>query len=82
MPGETRNAAGLIVMGGPMGVYESQRYRFLRDEMRLIEQCLQQEKPVLGICLGSQLLAASLGASVTQGRQKEVPGGGRHAWSR
>lgn len=72
VPTEMDGVAGLIVMGGPMGVYESERYPFLLDEMRLIERCLEGGKPVLGICLGSQLLAASLGASVTPGRQKEI----------
>ncbi len=65
-------ACGLVVMGGPMGVYEDGRYPFLRDEMRLIQQALRQEKPVLGVCLGSQLLAAALGAKVRKGAQKEI----------
>jgi len=72
VPGKMGDAAGLIIMGGPMGVYEQGRYPFLRDEMRLIEQALQEEKPVLGICLGSQLLAATLGAVVTRGTNKEI----------
>ncbi|MCC7353370.1 MAG: type 1 glutamine amidotransferase [Anaerolineae bacterium] len=65
-------AAGLIVMGGPMGVYDHPRYPFLLDEMRLIGQALQEEKPVLGVCLGSQLLAATLGGTVTKGAKKEI----------
>jgi GMP synthase (glutamine-hydrolysing) len=64
--------AGLIIMGGPMGVYEEDRYPFLRAEMRLIEDALSEQKPILGVCLGTQLLAAALGASVTKGRQKEI----------
>lgn len=63
---------GLIVMGGPMGVYEQERYPFLRQEIRLIEEALRDDKPVLGVCLGSQLLAAALGAKVTRGKQKEI----------
>ena len=51
-------------MGGPMGVYEHPRFPFLLDEMRLIEDAVREEKPVLGICLGSQLLAGTLGAAV------------------
>src|SRR3989304_6825126 len=66
------DAAGLIVMGGPMGVYDKPRYPFLMDEIRLIAQALQEEKPVLGVCLGSQLLAATLGAKVTKGKKKEI----------
>ncbi len=66
------DASGLIVMGGPMGVYDHPRYPFLSDEMRLIEQVLKEEKPILGVCLGSQLLAAALGAAVTPGERKEI----------
>ena len=64
--------AGLIVMGGPMSVYDHGRFPFLLEEQRLIEQALKDDKPVLGICLGSQLMAATLGAEVKRGRQKEI----------
>jgi GMP synthase (glutamine-hydrolysing) len=72
VPTEMREAAGLIVMGGPMGVYEHARYPHLRDEMRLIQRALHEDKPVLGVCLGSQLLAAALGAEVKPGARKEI----------
>ena len=72
VPGGMEAAAGLIVMGGPMGVYDHPRCPFLSDEMRLIERALWEEKPVLGVCLGSQLLAAVLGAAVTKGVRKEI----------
>jgi GMP synthase (glutamine-hydrolysing) len=72
VPLEMGEAAGLIVMGGPMGVYEQARYPFLQDELRLIERALRAQKPVLGVCLGSQLLAAALGSAVTKGKQKEI----------
>ena len=72
VPAALGDAAGLVVMGGPMGVYEQERYPFLRRELRLIEQALKKEKPILGICLGSQLLAAALGAEVKPGRRKEI----------
>lgn len=58
-------AAGLIVMGGPMAVRDQGRFPYLQDEMHLIEQAIKADKPVLGICLGSQLLASLLGARVT-----------------
>ncbi len=64
--------AGLLVMGGPMGVYEVDAHPFLANEQRLIEHALGQEIPVLGICLGSQLLAATLGARVAPGPRKEI----------
>jgi GMP synthase (glutamine-hydrolysing) len=67
-----RGADGLIVLGGPMGVYEADRYPRLRDELRLIEQVLRAKCPVLGICLGSQLLAAALGAPVRPSGKLEL----------
>ncbi len=63
---------GLVVMGGPQSVYEQDRYSFLRGERRLIEQALKAGTPILGVCLGSQLLAAALGARVYAGQQKEI----------
>lgn len=72
VPGTVGDAAGLVVMGGPMGVYDHPTYPFLLDEMRLIEQAIREGKPVLGVCLGSQLIAAALGATVRKGRRKEI----------
>ena len=60
----------LLVMGGPMGVYEQDRYPFLSDEIALIRDALRAEKPVLGVCLGSQLVAAALGAKVAPARKE------------
>lgn len=62
----------LILLGGPMGVADRDRLPYLKDEIRLIEQALGQKKPVLGVCLGSQLLAHALGARVYQGEKKEI----------
>ncbi|MDO8730304.1 MAG: type 1 glutamine amidotransferase [Candidatus Omnitrophota bacterium] len=64
------DAAGLIVMGGPMGVRDQGKFPYLRDEMRLIEQALKENKPVLGVCLGSQLLASILGSRVTAAKKE------------
>ena len=72
VPARLDGEAGLLVMGGPMGVYEVDRYPYLADEQRLIEHALREEIPVLGICLGSQLLAATLGANVAPGPRKEI----------
>jgi GMP synthase-like glutamine amidotransferase len=58
---------GLIIMGGPMSVYENDKYPFLNLEVGLIRKALQEGKPVLGICLGAQLLSASLGGEVRKG---------------
>lgn len=62
---------GLIVLGGPMGVYEADRFPHLLAEQRALESALKREIPVLGICLGAQLLAATLGASVSKGPSAE-----------
>jgi GMP synthase (glutamine-hydrolysing) len=72
VPREIGDAAGLIIMGGPQSVYEQDRFPWLRDELRLIEDALKQTRPILGVCLGSQLLAAALGANVYAGRTKEI----------
>ena len=61
---------GLIVMGGPQSVYEQARHPFLKMELRLLERALKRGTPILGICLGGQLLAAALGATVAKSPQK------------
>lgn len=72
VPPSLGDAAGLVVMGGPMGVYEQDAYPFLGHELRLIDSALRDGKPVLGVCLGSQLLAAALGATVRKAERKEI----------
>jgi GMP synthase (glutamine-hydrolysing) len=62
----------LVVLGGPIGAYEEELYPFLVDELRLIEQRLAAGRPVLGVCLGSQLMARALGARVYPGAGKEI----------
>ncbi|HUO06304.1 MAG TPA: type 1 glutamine amidotransferase [Candidatus Binataceae bacterium] len=64
VPKDMKAAGGLIVMGGPMGVYETDRHPFISDDMHLIDDALKRNLPVLGVCLGAQLLAAALGAKV------------------
>jgi GMP synthase (glutamine-hydrolysing) len=64
VPASMKGAGGLIVMGGPASVYQTDRYPWLRDEMRLIEDAMKSNLPVLGVCLGAQILAATLGAKV------------------
>lgn len=66
------NVDALIVMGGPMGVYETQQFPWLTEEIRLIRSVLDSGKGALGICLGSQLIAAALGCRVHPHRQKEI----------
>lgn len=55
-----------------MGIYEQEQYPFLHAELRLIERALSDHKPILGVCLGSQLLATVLGTSVIKGQHKEI----------
>lgn len=63
----------LIVMGGPIGVYESQAYPFVTQEIALLERRLRAQRATLGICLGAQLMAAALGAAVYAGKNgKEI----------
>jgi len=57
----------LIVLGGPIGVYDDQDYPFLIDEIACIRERLAARKPILGICLGAQLMAVALGARVYPG---------------
>jgi GMP synthase (glutamine-hydrolysing) len=57
----------LLVMGGPIGVYETAAYPFLADEIAIIRSRLSARKPTLGICLGGQLMAAAAGARVYPG---------------
>jgi GMP synthase (glutamine-hydrolysing) len=60
----------LIVLGGPIGAYEEAAYPFLAPEIALIERRLQAGRPVLGICLGAQLMARALGARVYPGAKE------------
>lgn len=62
----------LVVLGAPIGAYEEEKYPFLIDELRLIGQRLSASLPVLGICLGAQLMARALGAPVYPGTSKEI----------
>jgi len=63
---------GIIAMGGPMGAYEDDRLPWLGAEKQLIAEAVSAGAPFWGVCLGSQLLAASLGAPVGPGPSPEV----------
>ena len=62
----------LIVMGGPMGVYDDLEYPWLRQEKSLIRESIDGGKIVLGICLGAQLIADVMGAKVTKNKYREI----------
>jgi GMP synthase (glutamine-hydrolysing) len=72
IPAQVDGYSALIVLGGPMGVYEDDIYPFIRDELRLIRYALKERIPVLGVCLGAQLLAKAAGADVYKGGKKEI----------
>src|SRR5262245_44380210 len=72
VPKDLRGVGGFIVLGGPMGAYEQEKYPFLRAESALIEKAIAAGRPVLGICLGAQLIAQVLGARVYPGERREV----------
>lgn len=67
-----RNADLLVVLGGPIGVYEETEYPFLNDEIAVIRHRLDRQAPTLGICLGAQLMAHALGAAVYPSGLKEI----------
>ena len=69
---EVEGADLLVVLGGPIGVYEEDSYPFLVSETDLIERRLGLLRPTLGICLGAQLMAKALGADVAPGPAKEI----------
>ena len=62
----------LVVLGGPIGIYEVDRYPFLKQELAMIESAVKKGVPVIGICLGCQALAAVLAARVYPGKKKEL----------
>ena len=72
VPETLDGASGLIVLGGPMGVRDVDTLPYLADELALIERTLAAGLPILGICLGSQLLALALGSQVGRGRRPEI----------
>ncbi len=62
----------LIVMGGPMGIYDDEQYPWLQREKAFVKKAIDADKPVLGICLGAQLIADVLGSEVVANREKEI----------
>ncbi len=62
----------LVVLGGPIGVYEDTAYPFVADEIAMLQARLAADRPTLGICLGAQLIARALGARVYSSGIKEI----------
>jgi GMP synthase (glutamine-hydrolysing) len=67
-----RDADLLVVLGGPIGVADTDAYPFLRTELELVGDRLASDRPTLGICLGAQLLAVAAGGSVRPGTEAEI----------
>lgn len=72
LPQDLADIEAVVCLGGPMNVYEEDKYPFLKEENTFIQKILREEIPYLGICLGSQLLAKASGSKVTKSPQKEV----------
>ena len=72
LPDAPEEYDAVIVLGGPMNVYQVREYPFLEEEEHFITRALREEVPMLGICLGAQLLAKACGARVKKAAHKEV----------
>jgi len=68
----TEGYHGLVILGGPMSAADPERHPHLATETALIREAIEREVPVLGICLGAQLLARALGGEVRAARRKEI----------
>ncbi|MCY1078115.1 glutamine amidotransferase-related protein [Archangium lansingense] len=79
---EDLNAELVVVLGGPMGVYEAERHPFLGEELGLVTERLALGLPVLGICLGAQLLAAAAGSEVFVGKNSLEVGVAPVRWTK
>lgn len=62
----------VLLLGGPMNVYEEQKYPFLKQEDSFLKEMIRRDIPTLGICLGAQLIAKAAGASIKRALHKEI----------
>ncbi|PWU00224.1 MAG: amidotransferase [Candidatus Melainabacteria bacterium] len=69
---QVNNFDYLVIMGGPMGANDDKKFPWLTQEKKLIEGAIAAQKKVLGVCLGAQLVAQALGASVSTSPHKEI----------
>ena len=67
-----RRADALVILGGPMNVDMIEEHPYLQTEIKLIQRAMEKQIPILGICLGAQLVAKAAGARVSKNPQKEI----------
>ena len=72
LPENFLNIEAIVSLGGPMNVYEEEKYPFLKQEDKFLKFAMKEEIPLLGICLGSQLMTKACGAKVVKSPVKEV----------
>ncbi|MBF0478260.1 MAG: type 1 glutamine amidotransferase [Candidatus Omnitrophica bacterium] len=72
LPGDLAGIQAVVSLGGPMNVYEEEKYPFLKDEDEFIRRVVKEKVPFLGVCLGAQLLAKAFGAKVKKSLQPEI----------
>ena len=72
LPKGFREMRGVVILGGPMNVYEEKRFPFLKQEDAFIRELIRRDIPTLGLCLGAQLIAKAAGARVSRAPVKEV----------
>ena len=72
LPNDLSKVEAVIAMGGPMNVYEEKKFPFLKNEDTFLKKAISEEIPILGICLGAQLLAKALGAKVKKAHCAEI----------
>lgn len=72
LPIDPKQYRAIVILGGPMNVYEEDKYSFLKDEDELIKSALKNDIPMLGLCLGAQLIAKAVDAKVRKSPEKEI----------
>lgn len=72
LPVTTEEIAAVVIMGGPMNVYEEDKHAWLKEEDKFIKQIIEEKIPCFGVCLGSQLIAKAMGMRVRKAPQAEI----------